>query len=88
VTTSHEFAEHLLTTYLLERSGGCDSRTFEVDLPGEVPELLTEAIREHLAAIYDGGRQALAAVVVQASRHGLDRDDLLREALNLLAERD
>jgi hypothetical protein len=88
VTDIAEFAQHLVTSCLLHGSDEADGRTVEVEVLVENGHVAVEVMQEQVGLAYHGGARALLAVTVVAARHGLDRDELLREALNLLAERD
>jgi hypothetical protein len=90
MTTIQEYAEHLVTTYVLQRAGE-DLTGRELGDPFELSgdtERDAVIVLDQLQMTYMGGVRALSAVVMAAGRHGLDRDELLREALTLLAERD
>jgi hypothetical protein len=86
----NEFAQHLVTSCLLDKgTDALEGRLPLIEVPVEDdPARMVEVVQERVGMAYLGGMRAVSALTVVAGRHGLDRDDLLREALNLLAERD
>jgi len=87
MSTPNEYAEHLLTTYLLIRAGGAEDATEGRNDLGPV-EMTPEGVTQRMTDLYAGGIRALSAFAQVARLRGVDIDEALREAMSVLAEED